>query len=75
MSNERLTLEEMTEIYPDQWLFIVDCEISKNTELLSGVVIAHSEKRDDIYEVSGHYEGGAAIHFTGKLPEGMKYLL
>lgn len=75
MSNERMTLKEMTEKYPDQWLFIIDCEISENTELLSGVVFAHSESRDDIHEVSGNYEGGAAIHYTGELPEGMRYLL
>ena len=75
MSNEHRTLEEMTEKYPDQWLFIIDCEISENTELLSEVVFAHSESRDDIHEVSGNYQGGAAIHWTGELPEGMHYLL
>ena len=75
MSNERLTLEEMEQKYPDEWLFIVDCEHSENTELLSGVVAAHSESRDDIYEVSGQYNGSAAIHFTGKLPKGFEYLL
>ncbi len=62
MTNERMTLEDMTEKYPNQWLFIIDCEISENTELLSGVVLAHSQNRDDIHEVSGNYEGGAAIH-------------
>ena len=39
MSNERMTLdEEMEQKYPDEWLFIIDCEgsISENTELLSG---------------------------------------
>ena len=38
MSNERLTLEEMEQKYPDEWLFIVDCEHSENTELLSGLL-------------------------------------
>ena len=40
MENERLTLEEMEEKYPDEWLFIVDCEYSENTELLSGVSLS-----------------------------------
>ncbi len=75
MTHERLTLEEIEQKYLDEWLFTIDCEISENTELLSGVVVAHSESRYDIYEVSGHYKGGAAIHFTGRLPEGMAYLL
>ena len=75
MSNERLTLEEMEQKYPDKWLFIIDCEISENTELLSGVVAVHSQSRADIYEVSGSYKGGAAIHYTGELPKRMRYLL
>lgn len=39
MSNARMTLEQMTEKFPDQWLFIIDCEISENTELLSGLFL------------------------------------
>jgi hypothetical protein len=75
MSDERLTLEEMEQKYPDEWLFIIDCEHSENTELLSGRVLVHSKSRADIYEASGHYKGGAAIRYTGELPEGMHYLL
>lgn len=75
MSNERLTLEEMEQKYPDEWLFIIDCEISENTELLSGVVTADSKSRADIYEASWHYKGGAAIHYTGELPKVMRYML
>ncbi len=75
MEKERMTLEEMTEKYPDQWLFIIDCEISENTELLSGIVAVHSKSRDDVYEASGHYEGAAAIRYTGELPKGMHYML
>ena len=75
MTNERLTLQEMEQKYPDEWLFIVDCEISENTELLSGVVAVHSKSEDDIHDASMHYKGGAAIHCTSKLPEGMGYLL
>ncbi len=74
MSNERMTIEEMVENYPDEWLFIVDCEHSENTELLSRRVLVHSKSRDDIYEASGHYKGGAAIHYTGK-PIYQRYLL
>lgn len=75
MTSERLTLEEMGQKYPDEWLFIVDCEHSENTELLSGRVLVHSKSRIDIYNASGQYKGGAAIRYTGKPPEGMGYLL
>lgn len=74
MTNERLTLEEMEEKYTDEWLFIVDCEINENTELLSGIVAAHSKSEDDIHAVSMHYKGGAAIHYTGGLRDDVGYL-
>ncbi len=74
MSNERMTLEEMTEKYPDQWLFIIDCEINENTELLSGIVAVHSKSEDDIHEASMQYKGGAAIHYTGGLRDDVGYL-
>ena len=75
MENERLTLGEMEQKYPDEWLFIIDCEISENTELLSGVVAVHSKSEDDIHEASRHYIGGAAIHYTGKMPDPLRYQL
>ena len=75
MPNERMTLEEMEQKYPDEWLFIIDCEIGENTELLSGIVAAHSHSRDAIYHVSGQYKGGAAIHYTGEMQFSLKYQL
>ena len=75
MTNERLTLEEMAQHFPDEWLFIVDCEFNENTELLSGIVAVHSESCGDIHDASMRYEGGAAIHYTGRMPEGMEYIL
>ena len=75
MKHERLTLDEMKQKYPDQWLFIVDCEHSASTELLSGIVAVHSTSRDVINKASAEYKGGAAIRYTGKPPEGKLYLL
>ena len=76
MTNGRLTLEEMEEKYPDQWLFIVDCEFIDDTELVSGVVTVHSTSRADVYAASGRYKGETAIHYTGKEdPKGRGYWL
>ena len=75
MPSERITFKEMVKKYPDEWLFIVDCAHSENTELLSGRVLVHSKSRADIYNASGTYKGGAAIRYTGKLPEEMGYML
>ena len=75
MNNARLTIGEMVQQYPDQWLFIVDCKHSASTELISGIVAVHSPSRDVIKEASANHKGGAAIRYTGKPPEGRLYLL
>ena len=75
MKQERLTVAEMEQKYPDMWLFITDCEFSENTKLVAGVVSVHSKSRDVINDASSKYEGGAAIRYTGRIPEGRVYLL
>ena len=66
MVNKRLTVDQMTEKYPNQWLFIVKPEICERTsQLISGIVQVHSSSRDDIHKVSKEFVGGAAIRFTG----------
>lgn len=75
MEQNRLYIEEMFAKYPDQWLFIVDCEHDEATQLVSGVVAVHSPSRDVIDNFSSKYKGGAAIRWSGKLPEGVGYLL
>ncbi len=76
MKKERLTIGQMKDKYPNQWLFIIDCEINENTtELVSGVVTVNSPSRHDVDKASSEYIGSAAIHFTGEIPEGRLYLL
>ena len=75
MKQNRLSIEDIFAKYPDQWLFIVDCEHDESAQLLSGVVAVHSPSRDVIDDFSARYKGGAAIRWSGKLPEGVGYLL
>ena len=75
MSNERLAIQEIEQKYPDEWLLIVDCEISENTELLSGIVVVHSKSREDIHDALTDYKGRVAIHSTREIPENVKYIL
>ena len=75
-TGERLTLNEIIEKYPDQRLFIVDPEINSETsELISGIVTARSDLRDDIYSELRTLRGGAVIRYTGEIPEGRLCLL
>ena len=75
MKQKHLTVDEMVQHYPDQWLFIIDCEHSTSTELISGIVAVHSRSHDVIKKASAEYDGGAAIRYTGKPLEGTLYLL
>ena len=75
MTTERLTLKEMEKKYPDEWLLIVDCEHSENTELLSGRVVMHSKSREDVHDALMHYTGGIATHYTGKIRDDVVYIL
>ena len=66
MSGERITVEEMSKKYPKEWLFIIEPKTRENTtHLVSGIVQVHSKSRDDVYEASRKFKGGAAIRFTG----------
>ena len=66
MAVERMTVEEMSKKYPNEWLFIIEPKTRENTtHLVSGIVQVHSESRDDVYEASRKFKGDAAIRFTG----------
>ena len=66
MIGERMTVEEMSKKYPNEWLFIIAPKTRENTtHLVSGIVQVHSKSRDDVYEASMRFKGDAAIRFTG----------
>ena len=66
MSAERMTVEEMSKKYPNEWLFIIQPKTHENTtHLVSGIVQVHSKSRDDVYEASRKFKGDAAIRWTG----------
>ena len=66
MSGEKMTVEEMSKKYPNEWLFIIEPNTRKNTtHLVSGIVQVHSKSRDDVYEASRKFKGDAAIRWTG----------
>jgi len=72
---ELLTVEEMKERYPDEWLLLVDCEETENTELKAGRVVAHSRCRDDIHRAQMGRSGHLAIHFAGEIPRDLAVIL
>lgn len=66
MITERMTVEEMSKKYPNEWLFIIKPKTRKNTtHLVSGIVQVHSKSLDDVSEASRKFKGDAAIRWTG----------
>jgi hypothetical protein len=48
-----LTRAEMQASYPNEWVLIVDPELEASTgEVLGGMVAAHSEVRDEVYDAA-----------------------
>ena len=74
-NQDRMTLKEMYDAFPNQWLFITEPELSDNTELVSGIVSIFSDSRNEVIETSHIYDGDAAIRYIGDIPEGIVFVL
>jgi hypothetical protein len=65
-----ITLQEMYQLYPNQWLLIVNLELDDNLNIVRGQVIANSNNSDELYEqlVSIDYKS-ASIEYIGDLSQ------
>jgi hypothetical protein len=69
METTILTLEQMKEAYPDEWLLIAFTAVDAYLNVLAGEVVAHSKERDDIYAALDQCKDKSfAIEHTG-VPE------
>jgi hypothetical protein len=79
MNNTILTLEQMHQHYPDQWLLVASTQTDDNLDLLAGEVIAHSTDRDDIYNTIATErktrKGTLTIEYTGQIPDDAAFIL
>jgi hypothetical protein len=71
-----LTLEQMKERYPDEWLLIGFTALDQHLNVVAGEVIAHSVERDEIYAALDRCTGrDFAIEHTGEPDPNISYLL
>ena len=69
-SQEILTLEEIKQQYPQQWVLIAYTEEDEYLNVVRGQVLASSPDRDDIYAYLPNRNGkSVAIEYTGPIPE------
>ncbi|HIK09796.1 MAG TPA: hypothetical protein IGS52_05940 [Oscillatoriaceae cyanobacterium M33_DOE_052] len=73
---EILTLAEIYQQYPDQWVLIVEPDLDENLNVIRGHVLAHSPDQDGIYsQLSSTKNIRAAIEYTGQVPENIAFIL
>ncbi|HHT9121807.1 MAG TPA: hypothetical protein ACFYEF_02955 [Candidatus Wunengus sp. YC63] len=71
-----MTLEEIKQQYPDQWVLVEFLELDEELKVIEGKVIAHSRNKEDIYKKLLELENEKiAIEFTGDMPAEPAYLL
>jgi hypothetical protein len=71
-----LTLEQMKERYPDEWLLIAFTALDQHLNVVAGEVIAHSTERDEIYAALNQCnDRDFAIEHTGAPDPNISYLL
>lgn len=67
---ESLTIEEIRERYPNEWVLIEYEEIDSEFNIIKGHVITHSPVKEDVYQsLMGTKGKNIVIEYTGRIPE------
>jgi hypothetical protein len=67
---ESLTIEEIKERYPNEWVLIEYEEIDNEFNIIKGHVITHSPVKEEIYKILMETKGkNIVIEYTGRIPE------
>ena len=79
METTLLTIDQMHDRYPDQWLLVANTKTDENLELLEGEVIAHSIDCEQIYSAIARERktrtGNLSIEYTGTIPDNLALIL
>lgn len=74
---EIMTIEEIRQSYPNQWVIIADTESDEDFNVIKGKVLVHSPERDKIDQALIKYAQmpSLAIEYTGLIPEDYAVML
>jgi len=71
-----MTLEEIKQQYPNQWVLIEFTQLDDNLSVVAGEVLAHSPSRDEIEkELTTLRNEKIAVEFTGEGDTAEAYLI
>jgi hypothetical protein len=74
--DERMTLGEMLDRYPAEWILAEDPELDDELEIQRGRVVWHSKDRDEVYQKAVELRlKHTAFIYTGEIPEGTAVIL
>jgi len=71
---KRLNVEEIEETYKDEWVLLIDPDVS-GAEVIGGEVALHSKDRGEVHRRLSEWKGSKALIYTGKIPEEVEVLL
>ena len=75
---EVLTIDQMNERFPDEWVLIGDPETDESLEVIRGKVLCHSKDRDEVSQAAIDLPAPKyiATHYTGELfDDDVEYIL
>lgn len=74
--SEILTLAEIHDRFPSEWILVADPELDDQLEIIRGRVVAHSKDRDEVdLEAVRRKLKASAFLYTGEIPEGTAVIL
>ncbi|MCG3159147.1 MAG: hypothetical protein JMDDDDMK_00129 [Acidobacteria bacterium] len=76
MRQKNLTMDEIKQQYPDQWVLIEFTRLDEDLNIVSGKVVETASSKDEIYrKLLGADVKKFAIEYTGEFPEHEAYIL
>ncbi|MEX1095616.1 MAG: hypothetical protein WED34_06170 [Planctomycetales bacterium] len=69
--NEILTIDEIDERYPDEWVLLDDPQVDESQEVVGGKVIFHGKDRNAMYRAAQAVPTprNLATHYTGEISD------
>ena len=67
--DEELTLAQIYERFPEEWVLVVDPTLDDAYEVLKGQIACHSKTRDDVYRRAVELmPKSSGFLYTGRIP-------
>lgn len=76
MTEEVLTLADITTRFDSEWILLEDPVRDRGGQITGGKVVWHSKDRDEVYQKAVELRlKHSAFHYTGEIPEDMVIVL